>query len=102
LTTYADPPPPTRARPRPRRREPEPTPPTRKDPLWAKLCIILGAVVMVVSGGFVVVPRLATSWLTSGIQQVEANASTPYRPDNFSHETLQCVGGSDDEARPPR
>jgi LCP family protein required for cell wall assembly len=44
----------------------------RKDPLWAKLCIILGAAVMVVSGGFVVVPRLATAWLTDNIQKVEA------------------------------
>jgi LCP family protein required for cell wall assembly len=72
VTTYADPPPPTRARPRRRRPDPEPPQPVRKDPLWAKLCIILGAAVMVISGGFVVVPRLAAAWFTSGIQQVAA------------------------------
>ncbi len=75
MTTYADPPPP-RTGDRPRRRgdrpDPPPSKPGRKDPLWAKLSIILGAVVMVVSGMAVVVPKIASWWFASGIPQVDA------------------------------
>lgn len=44
---------------------PRPTKPT--DPLWAKLCVIIGALVMVVSGGLVVVPKVVAAWFTSDI-----------------------------------
>ncbi len=75
MTTYADPPPP-RTGDRPRRSvdrpDPPPSRPRRKDPLWAKLTIILGAVVMVISGLVVVAPKIASAWFTSGIPQVEA------------------------------
>ncbi len=37
------------------------------DPLWAKLCLIIGALVMVVSGGLVVVPKVVAAWFTSDI-----------------------------------
>jgi anionic cell wall polymer biosynthesis LytR-Cps2A-Psr (LCP) family protein len=40
--------------------------------LWAKLCIILGAVVMVISGLSVVVPKIATAWFAGNIDQVDA------------------------------
>jgi anionic cell wall polymer biosynthesis LytR-Cps2A-Psr (LCP) family protein len=72
MQTYADPPPPRARQRRPVDDRPEPTPPPRKDPLWAKLAIIFGALVMLISGGVVVVPRIAVAWFTSGIQQVDA------------------------------
>jgi len=46
--------------------------PVKRDPLWAKLAVILGGVVMLVSGAVVVVPKLAAHWATSGIDQVDA------------------------------
>jgi LCP family protein required for cell wall assembly len=72
MTTYVDP------RALPRRRgvnaEPPPWPPRgpaapekRRDPLWAKLCIIFGALVMVLSGVGVVVPRVLANWATGDI-----------------------------------
>jgi hypothetical protein len=75
MTTYADPPPPrTGNRPRWRDGRPPPRPNRQvlKDPLWAKLCVILGAVVMAVSGLTVVVPKIAAAWFTSGIDKIDA------------------------------
>jgi LCP family protein required for cell wall assembly len=73
MQTYSPPPPPTsRARPRRGEERPEPVPPVKRDPLWAKLAIIFGAVVMLVSGAVVVVPKIAARWATSGIQQIDA------------------------------
>lgn len=43
--------------------------PTRTDPLWAKLCLIFGALVMLVSGTVVVVPKVLASWATGDIPQ---------------------------------
>jgi anionic cell wall polymer biosynthesis LytR-Cps2A-Psr (LCP) family protein len=40
-----------------------------RDPLWAKVCLILGAIVAITSGGIVVVPKLVAGWAASGIQQ---------------------------------
>ena len=75
MTTYADPPPP-RTGNRPHRRADRPglprSKPGRKDPLWAKITIIVGAVVMVVSGLTVVVPKIAAAWFTSGITEFDA------------------------------
>ena len=75
MTTYADPPPPRtgdRSRRRGDRPDPPPSRPGRKDPLWAKLSIIVGAVVMVVSGLSVVVPKIAAAWFFSDVPQVDA------------------------------
>src|SRR3954468_4134801 len=75
MQTYSPPPPPPPPwRPRPCRGgdRPEPVAPVKRDPLWAKLAVILGAVVMLVSGAVVVVPKLAAHWATSGIDQVDA------------------------------
>ena len=46
---------------------PNPRPTKSADPLWAKLCVIIGALVMVVSGGLVVVPKVVAAWFTSDI-----------------------------------
>ena len=46
--------------------------PGLRDPLWAKLSIIVGAVVMVVSGLSVVVPKIAAAWFFSDVPQVDA------------------------------
>jgi polyisoprenyl-teichoic acid--peptidoglycan teichoic acid transferase len=39
------------------------------DPLWAKLCLIFGALVMVVSGAAVGVPKVLAAWATKNIPQ---------------------------------
>src|SRR5690606_21015307 len=44
----------------------------RKDPLWAKLGIALGILVLVGSGLTVAVPKLAAAWFTSNIEQIDA------------------------------
>ncbi|HEX6870766.1 MAG TPA: hypothetical protein VF163_06685, partial [Micromonosporaceae bacterium] len=59
-------------RPRARRYDPEPPappPPKRRDPLWAKLCLILGSIVMVISGATVIVPRALAAWATQDISK---------------------------------
>jgi LCP family protein required for cell wall assembly len=68
MTTYADPGSRVRRRP-PLKRPPveEPEPPKRRDPLWAKLCLIIGSIVMVVSGAVVVLPRMIADWATGDI-----------------------------------
>jgi LCP family protein required for cell wall assembly len=72
MTIYADP------AVRPRRPYGVPSSSPRKrvrrqkkkpDPVWAKICIIIGAVVMVVAGGAVAVPRLVADWFTANIPQ---------------------------------
>lgn len=76
MRTYADP----AARRRPAQRPPnrpsrydydydEPEPKRPKDPAWAKLCLILGALVMVISGSVVVVPRVLANWAAGDIDQ---------------------------------
>jgi LCP family protein required for cell wall assembly len=40
--------------------------------LWAKLSVIIGAVVMVLGGGVVVVPKLASAWLFGDVKQVDS------------------------------
>ncbi len=66
MTIYADP----QARPR---RRPDadrpPLRPRRRDPVWAKVCLILGAIVMVASGLGVAVPKLLAAWATGDIPQ---------------------------------
>ena len=76
MTTYADP---GAKAPRPRR--PVDDAPPRKprnkrngkgskrppDPTWAKWCMILGSIVMVISGGAVVVPKVITAWFTKDL-----------------------------------
>jgi len=76
MRTYADnsaprryvgsynPPRPTRSPSR--RRAPRP-PARRRDPIWAKMCLILGALVMVASGTVVVLPKVLAGWATSEI-----------------------------------
>ena len=46
-----------------------PVPEQPGDPLWAKLCLIFGALVMVVSGTVVVVPKVIADWATEDIPQ---------------------------------
>jgi LCP family protein required for cell wall assembly len=46
--------------------QPRPAPSPRA-PLWAKLCVAFGAIIMVVSGAVVVVPRLVANWATGQI-----------------------------------
>jgi LCP family protein required for cell wall assembly len=69
MGTYADP----RLRKGPvgRYAVPPPPPPKvkRRDPFWAKLCLILGAFVMVASGTVAVLPRVLANWATKGITQ---------------------------------
>jgi len=47
----------------------QPSSPKHRDPLWAKLCLILGSIVMVVSGGLVVVPKIVGAWATGDISK---------------------------------
>ena len=47
-------------------------PPVKRDPLWAKLAIILGSLVMVVGGAVVAIPKIAAHWATSGITQIDS------------------------------
>jgi LCP family protein required for cell wall assembly len=49
----------------------------RNSPLWAKLCVILGAIVMVASGAVVVGPRLLISYATKDIPKVQALPEPP-------------------------
>jgi LCP family protein required for cell wall assembly len=70
VTTYADRSGRVRRRlPSNRPRIEEPEPPKRRDPLWAKLCLIIGSIVMVISGAVVVLPRVIANWATGGIPQ---------------------------------
>ena len=76
MRTYADSPPRSRDR-RPRPAPERPAPPKNrrpKDPLWARLSIIIGAIVMVIGGGAVVVPKIAAAWL---LGDVDRSASIP-------------------------
>jgi len=52
-------------------RHPPPPPPPVRDPLWAKICLIVGAIVAIASGGVVVVPQVVAGWATSNIKQEE-------------------------------
>lgn len=88
MTTSADP---GARSPRPRRpvdHQLPPRPPGKEkkgkrnpspDPRWARLCAIVGSVVMVVGGGTVVVPKLAIAWLTKDLP--EASILPPGDPD---------------------
>jgi anionic cell wall polymer biosynthesis LytR-Cps2A-Psr (LCP) family protein len=62
LRTFAPP-----APRRPRR----PSVPKPNDPLWAKLCLIFGALVMVASGTVVAVPKLVANWATGDIPRAD-------------------------------
>jgi len=59
----------TRTYARPRGVDRRPPPPAVRDPLWAKICLILGALVAIASGGIVVVPKVVANWAASGIKQ---------------------------------
>jgi len=71
MTTYADPGtgvrprrnPPGGKPPKGRPKGPNAEKPKRRDPLWAKLCLIIGSVVMVLSGAVVVLPRIIGAWV---------------------------------------
>src|SRR5258708_4369367 len=75
MTTYAAPPPPPPTRDPPRRGGDGPAPPPRrpdlKDPRWAKLAIIFGALVMVVSGLVVAVPKIVSHWALGNVTQTD-------------------------------
>ena len=72
MTTYADP---GAKAPRPRRPVDEQPRKSKKDqdpkrpsdPTWAKWCMIVGSLVMVISGGAVVVPKAVTAWFTKDL-----------------------------------
>jgi LCP family protein required for cell wall assembly len=62
--------------PRPSRRGPKPKngrskgpKPKRKDPAWAKICLIAGAVVMLIAGAAVIVPRVIADWAIGNADQ---------------------------------
>ena len=85
MTTYADP---GARNPRPRRPvEPPRTPPNRSKktraskpriaPLWAKLSLIIGAVVMLTSGLVVVVPKVLAAWAFKDVEQLSILDSPP-------------------------
>jgi LCP family protein required for cell wall assembly len=67
MTTYAVPdtgprrPEPGAARP------PTKRPKKRRDPVWAKLCLIFGSLVMVFSGAAVVLPKVIANWAAGDI-----------------------------------
>jgi LCP family protein required for cell wall assembly len=67
MGTYADP----RVRQRPVGPHAPSAPPPpkvkRRDPVWAKLCLIFGALVMVASGTVAVLPRVLANWATKNI-----------------------------------
>ncbi len=65
MTIYADP----AARPRRRSVDNErPQRPKRpRDPLWARICLIIGALVMVASGTMVVLPKVLANWAGGNI-----------------------------------
>jgi anionic cell wall polymer biosynthesis LytR-Cps2A-Psr (LCP) family protein len=69
MTTYADP------RTRPRGRGPAKRthrrPRKPRDPLWAKICLIIGSMVMMVSGIAIVGPKVLASWATRGIPKAD-------------------------------
>ena len=80
MTTYADP----EATPPRSRRPVEPSgarrPMSKKPriaPLWTKLSIILGSVVMVISGTVIVGPKLAVAWATKDIPRIDALPDPP-------------------------
>jgi LCP family protein required for cell wall assembly len=55
----------------------------RRDPLWAKLCLILGALLMVVSGGVLVAAKVLIGKATSNITQASLlsdGAAAPVGP----------------------
>jgi LCP family protein required for cell wall assembly len=81
------------ARPRYDRRPPEPK---RKDPIWAKLCLILGALVMVLSGTAVVLPRVLANWAASDIPQ--ENLLDGVGGDNISGAINLLLLGMDERA----
>jgi len=63
MTLYVDP----GVKQRRRRVAYEPEKTKRRDPFWAKLCLILGALIMVASGTAVVAPRILANWATKEI-----------------------------------
>jgi anionic cell wall polymer biosynthesis LytR-Cps2A-Psr (LCP) family protein len=63
MTLYVDP----AVKQRRRRVTYEPERPKLRDPLWAKLCLIFGALIMVGSGLAVVVPKVLANWATAEI-----------------------------------
>ncbi len=68
MTTYADP----ATRPRRRSDDGSPPPPTKRtDPLWARICVIIGALIMVVSGSIVVLPRIIADWAAGDVPTQE-------------------------------
>ena len=85
MTTYADP---GARNPRPRRPdEPPRTPPNRSKktraskpriaPLWAKLSVIIGSVVMLTSGLVVVVPKVVAAFAFKDVEQLSILEGPP-------------------------
>jgi anionic cell wall polymer biosynthesis LytR-Cps2A-Psr (LCP) family protein len=72
MTMGPGPRPPRPAPPRPGedRRDRRPVRKRPKAPVWTKLAIVLGALVMVASGGVAVGPRIAAWWALRGITQL--------------------------------
>jgi LCP family protein required for cell wall assembly len=60
MTTYADPA--VEARP-PRVSD------WRRDPVWAKICLVIGSLIMLASGIIVVLPKLVAGWATQSISK---------------------------------
>jgi anionic cell wall polymer biosynthesis LytR-Cps2A-Psr (LCP) family protein len=63
MTLYVDP----AVKQRRRRVTYQPEKPKLRDPLWAKLCLIAGAIIMVASGLGVVAPKIIANWATAEI-----------------------------------
>jgi anionic cell wall polymer biosynthesis LytR-Cps2A-Psr (LCP) family protein len=82
MTTYADPGESPRRRPvdePPRAKSAKKSKPRRPKiaPLWAKLSVILGSIVMVASGVVVVVPKMLAAWAFKDVKQVEVLPDPP-------------------------
>jgi LCP family protein required for cell wall assembly len=60
----------------PRRTAPPPPKPKRKDPLWAKLTLIFGAILMMASGAGIVGSKLLISSATSAVTQQDLLGGT--------------------------
>jgi LCP family protein required for cell wall assembly len=69
----------------------------RSDPFWAKLCLVLGALVMVASGTVAVLPRVLANWATKDINQ-DLGIPEELRGDNINGAINILLLGMDERA----
>jgi anionic cell wall polymer biosynthesis LytR-Cps2A-Psr (LCP) family protein len=95
MTTYVDPA--VRRRRRVPYEPPAPPPLKQRDPLWAKICVIIGALIMVGSGAIVVVPKVIANWATDNIPR-EDLIPPELRGDNIDGAINLLLLGMDERA----